>query len=86
MSAFAWWEWGVLVLLVYTAWAIGYSSGTRYGAERGARQAYEHLQKALERIAEKQNEAADRLNTVCDMFQQTVVLLDKVGKGLGGRS
>lgn len=84
MSVFAWWEWIALIALVCLAWFIGYSSGEYYGRANAARAAAEKVLETLERIASKQNSAADKLNTVCDMFRQTVIALDKVGKKLGG--
>lgn len=84
MSAFAWWEWASLGAGFLLSWLIGYSSGVQCGRLEGHRRASECILKTLEEIADKQNAGATKLNKVCEMFRQTVLLLDKIGKRFGG--
>lgn len=87
MSAFAWWEWLTLGAFLMLAYAIGHNAG-RASAPRAAfieiSNRMTKVAELMEEVAQKNNKGADKMNTVCDLFRQTALVLDKVSARMRG--
>ena len=84
MSAFAWWEWLIFAAFLYGAWGLGWKAGTASapssaGELIGRLAQIAHL---MDETAKKQKGGADKMETVCELFRETALALDKTAEAL----